>query len=427
MANTEMTWRKMPRTVITDPNFDYIASCLPREYESAPYMFYVVALSIADDDGIFDLEDGVIFSRLMHINNTKLVFEIANLMMRRKIITRNGNTSICMLTNWDYSIRDKNPRTLADRRNIVQKQIEAAAAVQNKEFSLDPSEKEAADDAEFTVDFSSTPSPDADFLRTENDKNQKNVTINFYDDKIKENVVENYETEKIREDKNREIEHTQNRLDTDKTQLRADYEALRCQEPDRIETESTEEWDGTETQQLDDIQDLAQQALSEGQGVNINEKADRTYSVYEAFFAKNCLGFNANEQRQAITVLCLRTNALSDDKNPSEIVASCIISQFKKLSEDDPYFKGMPLTPESLLKPNTWQHVLAAASRILLASKQVTPAWIQQIEEARQEKELVGDGIENEYIKYGIDPRDPNKAALLLRAKSAAKTEGTSP
>lgn len=426
MANTEMTWRKMPRTVFTDPNFDYIASCLPKEYESAPYMFYLVALSVADDDGIFDLEDGIIFSRLMHIDNTEIVFKIANLMMKRKIITRNGNTTICMLTNWEYSIREK-PRTLAERRVVVQKQIEAAAAMQNKEFSLDPSEKAEADDAEFTVDFSATPSMDADFLCPENDKNQKNVAINSYDDKTEKNVVENYQTEKIREDKNREIEHTQNRLDTDKTQLRANYEALRCKETDRIEPEYTEEWDGTETQQLDDIQDLAQQALSEGQGVQNDEQQNRLFSVFEAFFAKNCLGFNVNVSRADITVLCLRVLALSDAKNPPEIIASCIVSQFKKLSEDDPYFKNMPLTPESLLIPNTWRHVLAAASRILLASKQVTPAWMKQLQEAEEEKAQVGDGFDAEYIKYGIDPGDPNKAALLLRAKAAASPGNKGP
>lgn len=422
MANNEMTWRKMPRNIMTDPNMDYIASCLPHEYAAAPYMFYMTALSIADDDGIFDIEDGVIFSRLMHCGDPALVLTIANLMLRRKIISRAGLSTKCMLTNWDYSIKEK-PRTLEDRRRIVQKQIEAEQAVRSREFT--DLNNTSAEEEIINVEFT-TASTSNDFLCPENDKTAENVVTAIYDDKIAENVVKKNETEKIREDKNREIEreeHTQNRIDTDREPLQATATALRGIEA-QDNQEYTEQWDGTETTCSNDMAELVEEAFKSQQVIKIDEQKSRLCGVFDNFFAKNCLGFNANEHRSKILLLCDKVISLSDEKNPPEIVASCILSQFKKLSEDDPYFKNMPLTPQSLLIHNTWQHVLAGASRILLTSKQITPAWMEQLKEAQEEKAQVGDGFDSEYIKYGIDPTDPNRAALLTRAKSTAARSG---
>jgi hypothetical protein len=480
----EMVWRKMPRNIFVNPNFGYIASCLPREYESAAYMFYLVALSVADDNGIFDLEDGVIFSRLMHVDSVEIVFKIANLMMKRKVITRSGNSTICMLLDWEYSSKEK-PRTLAERRGIVQQQIEAAKAVQSKEFIFDKDnqnqEGESCQDFEInqngqnfenhqnrqnyqntqnsqnyenknpgeftenfeesseatetavTVDFSKTPSPDEDFSCFLNDKNQKNVTINFYDDKNQKNVVKKNETEKIREDKNREIEretHTdQNIREIERVPLQVSASTFRGQEPGGQENEEKEK--GAERipegKMSEDISDLAEQALNTGQCEQFEKQQKRLFGVFETFFAKNYLGWNENVYRSHVLELCRRVIALSNDKNPPEIVAGCILSQFKKLSEENGYFKNMPLTPDQLLNVNTYKHVLAAVSRILMTSQDYTPEWMKQIAEVAREKELGYDGFDDEYVKYGIDPNAPNKVQLLLRAKNALKNGDKGP
>lgn len=504
----EMVWRKMPRNIFVNPNFGYIASCLPREYESAAYMFYLVALSVADDNGIFDLEDGVIFSRLMHVDSVEIVFKIANLMMKRKVITRSGNSTICMLLDWEYSSKEK-PRTLAERRGIVQQQIEAAKAVQSKEFIFDkdnqnqqcescqdfeinqngqnfenhqnyqntqnsqnyenknpgeftenftenfseatsngsgvtsgasdfsfplaPEESTEATETAVTVDFSKTPSPDEDFSCFLNDKNPKNVTINFYDDKNQKNVVKKNETEKIREDKNREIEretHTdQNIREIERGPLQVSATTFRGQEPGGQENEEKEK--GAERipegEMSEDISDLAEQALNTGQGEQFEKQQKRLFGVFETFFAKNYLGWNENVYRSHVLELCRRVIALSDEKNPPEIIAGCILSQFKKLSEENGYFKNMPLTPDQLLNANTYKHVLAAVSRILMTSQNYTPEWMKQMAEVTRERELGYDGFDDEYVKYGIDPNDPNKVQLLLRAKNALKNGDKGP
>lgn len=430
MNESTQLWRKMPRNIVTDPVFEYISSKLPTQYQAAPYMFYTTALSLADDDGIFDLEDGIIFSRLMHMGDEKLVFTVANLMLNRRIITRAGNTTKCMFVNWEYSIKDKTPRTLDQRRQVAQRQMSEEKNMQVSNF--DPNAPECTPD-EIVVDFSTTPSPDQDFLCTENDKIKNNVVNPLYDDKNIKNVVKNPDTEKRREDIEREDKtHTEKKeleLDKEGAPLRMDAGILRDAPEKEINTEAVDytEWDGTETKDSNDTDMLAQEALTIGKTQIIGEDKTRLIQCFTNFFTKNCLGFDEISSRNAIMELVNRVSKLGDEKNPAEIVAATLLSQAKKLSEEDPYYKNIPLTPEELIKPGMYKHALAGASRILLTNKAVNPEWIRQMEnekaEIQAEKNVIGDCFNNEYVKYNIDPNAINKTELLLAAKAKEQEE----
>jgi len=414
MIDPEITWRKMPRNILTDPAMDYISSCLPHQYAAAPYMFYQVALSIADGDGIFDLEDGVIFARLMHMGDPQLVMDVANLMLKRKIISRAGTSTKCMLTDWEYSIKAK-PRTMEDRRRIAQQHIEAERAAKSQAFQELPQAGDETAEEVFTVDFTSTSASSDDFLCP-------------FDDKTSENVVENNQTEKIREDKNREIEKTHTEIEREEGKpLQANYEALRDL-PNENEYEiEQEQWDGTETTCSDDMAELAQQAIQVGQLVVISEQQKRVLSILQSFFAKNCLGYDENDPKQASCVaeLVNRIGRLGTKNNPVEIVASTLLGQFKKLSEEKGYFHGYSLFPEELVKPNFYKHALQLTSNILLSGKTTDPAWIEQLQQdhadIETERETVGDAFDDQYIQYGIDPQDPNRAQKLMQARKGTK------
>ena len=99
------------------------------------------------------------------------------------------------------------------------------------------------------------------------------------------------------------------------------------------------------------------------------------------------------------------------------------------MSEEDPHWKNTPLTPEYLLKPGIYSHVLQATSKILLTDK-TSGSWIAQQRryeaEAMAEKSVVGDGIDESYVQYGIDPKDPNRAIKLMQAKTNIQ-RGTTP
>ena len=428
---SEMTWRKMPRNIIRDENLAYISDCLPPELKAAPLLFYMVALSIADDDGIFDLEDGVIFSRLMKMGTPEDVFKIARLFIKRKIILRAGYSTKCILMDWEYSIKDKQ-RTIDDRRKIVAKKIEIEQQ-QEKEATTFDGVPEQNEELCFNVDFRSREEIEKDdtFFCGLNDKNQENVTINVFGDKNQKNVVKNYQTEKNREDKNREkerIEHTQNRETREieqKQGLRANLDgALQpCETELKRETqESLDQEEVIESLDFENVNDeLVEQAVSMSEGKEIEEHEQRTYSALVSFFTKNCLGFKECEHEEALFILLKRINELADEKNPSEIVASVMTGQFKQLTETSKYYQNYAITPENLLKPGAYSNTLALASKILMNDKTMNK-WTTQFTQYKTEyeKELaqVGDGFMAQYLKYGIDPNDPARFVKMLQAQA---------
>lgn len=413
MAADEMTWRKLPRNIITDPTMDYIASRLPPEYASAPYMFYIVAMSLADDDGIFDLEDGIIFSRLMHVQDPSIVAKTANLMLERKIIVRAGHTTKCMITEWGYS--SKTPgRTLEQRRQVVQRKMEQERQTRSEQFTkLD----QAAAEAETVISLSFNTSPLADDFLCPND------------DKNAENVVKKNETEKIREDKTRlDLEKNTHREDknreTEKQQLQApaDQPYAAAEEEIAAELEQQEVIDETEITPTD----LAEQAFKAARE-NHEEEKTRLLPILNQFFTKNCLGYKAELFQTELNIIMDRIIELSDDKNPANIVAATLLGQFKKLTEDEGYYHNHPLRPTSLLKQGIWEHTLQATSKILLSGAASKPAWVKQLEEAAAQKELVGDALNRMYLEYNIDPQDPHRAELLLQAQRNEKARSSSP
>ena len=423
----EMRWRKMPLGIIRDENLLYISEKLPKELSYAPWMFYYTALSIADNDGIFDLEDGVVFARLMKVDSPAIVFQVATLMMQRNIILHTSmGSNKCIFANWEY--KDSESRTMDQRRQIVNNQIEEAnkRKKQQYEFTLHPENLQESANF-FNVDFSGKPSANA-FFCSENDKNAENVAINFYDDKNAKNVV------KTEREKEREIERqTERKTDLDlerdrekdthreKQPLQAPQQAFRgCEEENKENTETAEQQTAEEIP--GESATLAEQALSMGKGV-INEQGIRTYGIFKEFFAKNCLGFNDVQHKNAMHELVDRVSELASEQNPADVIAMQFCTQFKKLCTESDFYKGQLISPENLLKNGAYTHVLAAVSQYLLNNSSNRNTWEQQAkkywEEAQAEKAFVGDACDNEYVQFGIDPKDPNRFAKLMHAKSA--------
>ena len=192
----DVYWRQYPIDLLSDDKMTYIESFMPDEYKYAPYMFYITALKLADDNGIFDLEDGIIFARLMRVKSRALVFQIANLMRQHKILYRlSDDTTLMQIADWTYS--DKKVRTAEERRRIVADKIakERAkkATYSQEDFTTDgcagkcndipQSEVPAgkcnaippAAAAELTAPEAETAAPRQVFLCPDDDKNAKNV------------------------------------------------------------------------------------------------------------------------------------------------------------------------------------------------------------------------------------------------------------
>lgn len=439
MAQQDMVWRKLPIGIIRDEDMDLIADQLPPEMKAAPYMFYFTALCKADNDGIFDLEDGVIFSRLMRIGTPKDVFIIANLMMKRKLIMRYGETSRCMITAWDYPQREK-PRTIEERRKVVQQQIETEKKAEpNGQFSFQPIAQQQVNN-----EFSDFGEPvDRNFFSHLNDKKAENVTKNFFDDKNEKNVVKKIETEREKERERERLRVERIETHTEREEEERETEKLALAAIEAAYSASTEEYTTEHTENTEihneqtEQENNAMRILNQLEENNLVDHAEndevrtQVYGSLVSFFTKNNLAFNEQRDKEELIRIVDRVIPLATARNPAPIVINVMLAQFKKLSEEDAFYKGTPLTPYELLKPGMYGHVLQAASKILLNQSNKDGAWLDQMKqyeaEVAKEKSAIYNVMDQEYIQYGIDPADPNRAAKLLQIKAGSKQETEPP
>ncbi len=482
----DVYWRQYPIDLLSDDKMTYIESFMPEEYKFAPYMFYITALKLADDNGIFDLEDGIIFARLMRVKSRALVFQIANLMRQHKVMYRlSDDTMLMQIADWTYS--DKKVRTAEERRRIVADKIakERAkkAAYSQEDFTTDgcagkhndvPQSEEPAGKcnaipqaaaAELTapevfpipdyitkckiceaynaetncctdnrpnackehlakVQEAAAAAPRQAFLCPDDDKKAKSVD-NIQTDNTDSTLQE------------RQTAHTH----TD-TQQATGYGPLVSPPPEACQDSNTAvaEQKITQIQKPTEMQtpndatgnelttSLAEEALQAAQGSN-EENADTALFAYlEDFFVKNCLGFDKKKAAYSLNQLCEKIKSVSDEVNPPVEVAGVLCSEFKKMCDGgrSEYWKGQALLPSFMIKTRCWMELMQYAGKILAtnsASNKFTQSWEKTVAEYEAEKEQISVAVREEYLKYKIDPDAPDAHVLLLRAKSIEQEE----
>ena len=147
-----------------------------------------------------------------------------------------------------------------------------------------------------------------------------------------------------------------------------------------------------------------------------------------AFFAKNCYGFVEKKSAWAMDNLAKEIDALADEETPSETIAALICTEFLRMHDGkvSDYFKDYPLRPSYMLKPRAWEHLMTYAGKIL-ASNKGQNNFLKAAQKAKTdfeaEKESVNAALADEYVKYGIDPDDPNKATKIIQAKAREQSE----
>lgn len=481
----DVYWRQYPIDLLSDDKMTYIESFMPEEYKYAPYMFYITALKLADDNGIFDLEDGIIFARLMRVKSRALVFQIANLMRQHKVMYRlSDDTMLMQIADWTYS--DKKVRTAEERRRIVADKIakERAkkAAYSQEDFTTDgcagkcnaipqsedpagkcnaiPQDPAAGSTAPFPVpDYitkckicdaynaetkcctdnrpgacrehlekiqeAAAAAPRRVFLCPDDDKNAKNVGNIQTDSTIHstDNTVQEVQT------------HTQTN-----TQLAAGYAQLESAPPAASpDTTAVAKKQNTPTQKLtemqtpndancgDEVSTLAAQAL-QITSVSDEDADSELFAYLEDFFVKNCLGFDKKKAAYSLNQLCEKIKSVSDEVNPPVEVAGVLCSEFKKMCDGqrEKYWKGQALLPSYMIKTRCWMELMQYAGKILAtnsASNKFTQSWEKAVAEYEAEKGQISDAVREEYLKYNIDPEAPNANYQLLSAKSREQEE----
>lgn len=446
----DVYWRQYPIDLLNDEKMGYIESQMPAGYEYAPYMFYITALKLADDDGIFALDDGVIFARLMRVKDIELVYAVANLMRKYKIIYRLSDDSmLCGIVDWTYS--DKKKRTMAERKQAAAAAIERerAKSMSTRDFGPAGCAGKCNDIPQSTacvgkcndipqgpgniapVPAQDTPEPaqSAVFFMPEDDKNRKNVVINADDDKNAENVTD-IQTDSTNNTVQEVHTNTHTQQQATGYGLIEGPPPAACQNsiPAVADTQNSETKNQTDSEQAassGDIAMLAEQALSQGE--TSSEKKDTALFDYlNDFFVKNCYGYKPKQSAKAIEQLADKISEISDEMNPPVDVAAVLCTEYKKMTEGgrSEYWKGQPLLPSYMIKPRCWMELMQYAGKIL-ATKNNQNHFFEAMEKARVQADAEHDEIvehmNSEYEKYGIDPNKPSAVMELLRARSLEK------
>ena len=393
----DVYWRQYPIDLLSDDKMAYIESLMPEEYRYAPYMFYITALKLADDNGIFDLEDGIIFARLMRVKSRALVFQIANLMRQHKVLYRlSDDTTLMQIADWSYSDKDKSaPRTAEQRREIIAKKIanERArkAAFSQEDFTTDgcagkcndipqseapagkcnaiPQEPAAgstapkaypvpdnitmcktceAYNAETKCCTDNRPNACKEHLEKIQEAAANAPRRDFFcadDDKNAKNVG-NIQTDNTIHSTDNTVQEVHTTHTQTNTQQLSGYGPIESPPPDNCQTntavaekQNTSTQKPTEMQTPNDatsgeeISTLAAQAL-QITSVSVEEDADSELFAYlEDFFVKNCLGFDKKKAAYSLNQLCEKIKSVSDEVNPPVEVAGVLCSEFKKMCD----------------------------------------------------------------------------------------------
>lgn len=422
----DLAWRKVPRGIIRDENLDYISSIMPEELKAAPMLLYFIMYCKADDEGVVDLEDGVIYSRLMKIAKPKEVLDIATLMARQKLLVPvMDGTHVYIIADWEVPPRPglKVTRTMDERRRAVAEKIKAEQR-RNEQTQV------------YNVNFEQLRAASNPFFCPNDDKNAQFVDTERDKREIRENL-ESYEStgdRELREFRDREKTHTES---NNGDNLKSPYVANEnMQEPIAESTDipGAQPLEATETE----IEELSRLAL--GNDANSNQPMDQSneikaieskgasrdidevYVVFSDFFAKNCLGFSEATYKQSLLELSQLIIMLKSDRNPAKNIAAVFCQQFKKLTESEGYYKNLPLLPTELLKPGAYKTVLSMASRILCNSNASNVEWITQSRALTipNKERAVYDDYKNLMIEYGIDPSGENPLLNLIKKKASA-------
>lgn len=442
----DVYWRQYPVDLLSDDKMACVEAMLPDDQKHIPYMIYIAALKLCDDNGVFDLDDGVVLSRLTRVKDVSIIFKVINLMRQRKVLYRVfDNAMLCGLVDWTYA--DKKPRTIEERRKLVAERIqkEQSRAGVDKDFSL-PGQRTAPEAMQAPApkaeprpaprqEAETEPQPAA-FLCPENDKIAENVVNSGMDDKNAKNVVtQQYSTVQDNNTGHTNIQnihtntHTQQQVpgfgpvEGPSPEPCQNKNAVGVQN-EKINTENANINTSEVASGVDTLSSLKEMTLIDAQDSVENSDTASLVGYLNEFYVKNCYGvYDKSKSAGAINTLARKILELSDDMNPPETIAALLCSEFKKMCDGQraKYWNRMPLLPANMIKPRAWSELVEYAGRILATnnnSSKFMQAAKKAAAECETEQSLVYDAMRDEFLKYNINPEDPARHQKLLIAKS---------
>ena len=432
-------WAKIPTDLLENKAMIRTEKELAPELRAAPVLLYLAGATKADEDGIFDIGDGEEFAALIKADKPETVFSVASAMVKFRIFAHVPDSTIYLFAEWEYTTR-QNGKALENRFNIARAQWEK----KQKESSF----------------FS--PYKNVDIQR-KNIECTSDKCLNTIQSRVNEcfNTIRPAENAnpQIRREQIRETRAEQNISELEKTthtrvegvegeippaacesfidspaagsKMNQDFEQMETETKERIKALNVQilpdEENSDATDSADDMNKETQDAsfVPEVDKKNMGELVE----TLQKFFTENNVGYNASKGLKTVKELAEELLHSADTPEKAADLAKKMCFEFKKMHDapEGDRWHNVPLFPAYMAKEAIWSQLLSRVSRIYGTVKEPKPLDIMaQAEKDRQEvfaeREEFGDQFDAEYIRYGIDPKDPNKSAKLFQAKMKSKS-----
>lgn len=389
-------WRKVRRNVIRDDIIRTVAEELEDEaLRPLVFSFYMVAYMLADDDGVFEFSPKV-FRRLMYAPHTDAVVQIKDALCAEGAITNvlGGNSeridNYFIITDWidvqDGSKYNVRPSLTADqRRSVTARKIEsertthygaARVARTSRQNIVAASRQKPAGDSPVPVvrvDFSRAedfppapqgvpePPPVA-----ENDKMAENVATQNLNDTFQKNVATRTGQDITAQDNTGQdtaVRSGAQAVTQDSTEKDTQGQSS-GENPPRLPRSGAQPKAAPPSAEADSRADYTQEKGTTGGGEEAERRISRSkrlgiYEILNGFFGK--FGKYALEKGEfeQFLLVCDLCYALSDAKNPPQVVAAVLTGVLKKLYPDT------PVRPSDVTDPSIFLFCVEELRRIL--------------------------------------------------------------
>ncbi len=431
-------WAKIPTDLLENKAMIRTEKELAPELRAAPVLLYLAGATKADEDGIFDIGDGEEFAALIKADRPETVFSVASAMVKFRIFAHVPDSTIYLFAEWEYSTR-QNGKALENRFNIAQLQWQK----KQKESSFFGLYTKVNMQRKNIGDTS------AECLNTI----QPCVNECFNAIQPGENGNSQIKREQIRETRSEQIisegeknTHTRvegvegeippaacesfNNSPAAGSKMNSDFEQMEQETKERINALNVqivpENDEPDESLTSENVESVDASSMPRSEQKNRGEMVE----YLNKFFVENNAAYNARKGLKTIELIAGELLNSTDTPEKAADLAKKMCFEFKKM-HDAPQgdrWHNVPLFPKYMAKDAIWLQLLSRVSSIYGTVKQpralgtVAQAEKDYADAVADEKEF-GNQFEAEYIRYGIDPEDPNRSAKLFAAKMKSRGE----
>lgn len=438
-------WAKIPTDLLENKAMIQAEKELGEELRAAPVLLYLAGATKADEDGIFDIGDGREFAALIKSKSPEIVSQVISVMVKYRIFAHVPKSTIYLFAEWEYSTRQQNGKALKGRFAIAgeiwKKKLEEDTFFCPQLTKIDTLGKNIADTS---AECSNTIQPCVnECSNTIRGGENANPQIRREQIRTDETRAEQIKAE-VEKTTHTRVEGVEGEISPAACESITDSPAAGSKSnSDSQKTETTEDklmeipdWTivpesetSDETLEAGDIEkETGDASFVPGNG---EKNRGEVVEVLNKFFVENNVSYNVTKGLKTVEAIAGEILLGVQTTEDACDLAKKICIEFKAMHDapEGDRWRNIPLFPAYMAKESVWAQLLSRVSRIYGTPKE--PKKLDAVaqakkdyEECMKEREELGNQIDAEYIRNGIDPEDPARAQKLFAIKMKGKNGG---